>query len=177
MKRNSEYQLRFKRRKKEEAIAVFGGKCQLCGYDKCMGALDFHHLDPAKKKINLGLAIIQWSWEKVKPELDKCILLCANCHRELHYKSVPNHNLINLVRPWIKIICPVCKKKIDTKDNNQIYCSNVCRGLSERKTEHPSKEDLKKLILDDTVSWVKMGKMFGVSDNAVRKWAKQYELI
>mgnify|MGYP005855513707 CR=1 FL=1 len=61
-----------------------------------MGALDFHHLDPQKKDFNLGIAIIQWKWEKVKPELDKCILLCANCHRELHYKQVPTHEFVHL---------------------------------------------------------------------------------
>jgi transcription elongation factor Elf1 len=175
MKKNSEYQLNFKRRKKEEAIAIFGSKCQICGYNKCMGALDFHHLDPTKKDFNLGVAIIQWKWERVKPELDKCILLCANCHRELHYKQVPTHELVNLYRPWIKMTCPVCKEDFDTKNDTQTYCSSSCQTFALRRVVRPSKIELKSLI--STTSWTKMGKMFGVSDNAVRKWAKQYALV
>jgi hypothetical protein len=175
--KNNEYKLKFKRRKKEQAINIFGGKCQVCGYNKCMGALDFHHLDPSKKDENLGLAIIQWKWERVKLELDKCILLCANCHREVHYKQIISHELIKLYRPWIEIVCPVCKKIFNTKNNEQMYCSSSCQSFSLRKCIRPSKEDLKKLVDDKSISWTKMGKMFSVSDNAVRKWAKQYGLI
>jgi transcription elongation factor Elf1 len=175
--KNSEYKLRFKRRKKEQAIKIFGGKCQICGYDKCMGALDFHHLDPSKKDENIGRAIIQWKWERVKPELDKCILLCSNCHREIHYKQVDSHELLNLYKPWIKIICPVCKNEFDTKNEGQIYCSSSCLSFSQRRTVRPSKEELKKLVDDKSIAWTKMGEMFGVSDNAVRKWSRQYGLI
>lgn len=59
-----------------------GGKCSRCGYDKCLAALDFHHKDPSQKSFNVGSVVR--AFEKVKPELDKCELLCANCHRELH---------------------------------------------------------------------------------------------
>lgn len=68
---------------KKEFIKYKGGCCQLCGYNKCDGALEFHHKDPSKKdfQINRGASLI---FEKVKDELDKCALLCANCHREVH---------------------------------------------------------------------------------------------
>lgn len=75
--------LRF-RKNKERMVAYKGGKCSICGYNKCLGALDFHHLDPKKKDIN-WIKIKTWSFEKAKKELDKCILVCSNCHREIHW--------------------------------------------------------------------------------------------
>jgi len=60
-------------------------KCSVCGYNKCENALDFHHTDPLKKEKTVSRLISLISnWDKVKIEIDKCIILCANCHRELH---------------------------------------------------------------------------------------------
>lgn len=75
-----------KRRKKlrEMARMYKGGKCMICGYNRCLGALDFHHLDPSKKEFGVSMKGLTKSWEKIKKELDKCVLICANCHRELH---------------------------------------------------------------------------------------------
>ena len=74
-----------KRRKdlKQKSVDYLGGKCQHCNYSKCIGALDFHHLDPKEKDFGLSNGVVM-GWEKIKTELDKCILLCANCHREEH---------------------------------------------------------------------------------------------
>jgi len=73
-----------KRRRKIRDLAVQykGGKCQICGYNKYPGALDLHHIN-GKKEFGIGDKGYTRSWEKVKTELDKCILVCANCHREL----------------------------------------------------------------------------------------------
>jgi hypothetical protein len=60
-----------------------GGKCKNCGYSKCLAALDFHHLDKNNKKFNISTMLIT-SFTKAKKESKKCILLCANCHREFH---------------------------------------------------------------------------------------------
>lgn len=68
---------------KQLAIEYKGGKCKNCGYNKCNAALEFHHLDPLQKDFGIGNSNCK-SWEKVKKELDKCDLLCANCHREIH---------------------------------------------------------------------------------------------
>lgn len=59
----------------------------LCGYSKCIAALDFHHTDPSKKDFGISSGGYTRSFEKIKDELDKCILVCANCHRELHYNK------------------------------------------------------------------------------------------
>jgi predicted HNH restriction endonuclease len=56
----------------------------ICGYGHCPEALDFHHRDPKQKSFGLSVRGLTRSWEKIQKELDKCILVCANCHREIH---------------------------------------------------------------------------------------------
>ena len=72
-----------RRRIRETAIEYSGGKCAICRYSKSKRALPFHHLDPKKKDFGLSEKGITRSWEKTTRELDKCILLCANCHMEV----------------------------------------------------------------------------------------------
>ena len=75
-----------KRRRKlrEMARASKGSKCAICGYDKCQRALSFHHLDPDKKEFTLSTKGLTRSWSKIEAEIKKCILVCANCHMEIH---------------------------------------------------------------------------------------------
>jgi len=75
-----------KRRKKirEMAREYKGGKCMICGYGKCPDALDFHHRNPKDKEFALSDGGLTRSWDRVKKEIDKCVLICANCHREVH---------------------------------------------------------------------------------------------
>lgn len=75
------------RRNKELAVQYKGGKCTKCDYSKCLGALDFHHRDPKKKDPSWKL-MKAWKFERIIKEIDKCDLLCSNCHRELHYPGV-----------------------------------------------------------------------------------------
>lgn len=69
---------------KQKAIDYKGGECCKCGYKKCNAALEFHHLDPDQKDFAIGSSGHTRSWAKVKAELDKCILVCSNCHKEIH---------------------------------------------------------------------------------------------
>lgn|SRR5882724_6084317 len=69
---------------KKTAIEHKGGKCQKCGYNKCQAALEFHHLKPEEKDFAISRCKNN-SFEKVKKELDKCILICSNCHKEEHW--------------------------------------------------------------------------------------------
>jgi transcription elongation factor Elf1 len=73
-----------RRRIKELVIEYKGGQCIVCGYNKSSAALELHHLDEANKKFGLSMNGMTRSWEKTKAEADKCILVCANCHREIH---------------------------------------------------------------------------------------------
>lgn len=68
---------------KAKGLELLGGKCSKCGYDKCSRALEFHHKDPSTKKNGLA-EYSNTSWPSYKEELDKCIILCANCHAEEH---------------------------------------------------------------------------------------------
>ena len=69
------------------AVEYKGGKCEKCGYNKCLEALEFHHLNPNEKDFMLSDRNLIWSWTQIKEELDKCILVCANCHREIHARK------------------------------------------------------------------------------------------
>lgn len=75
------------RKLKNECVKYKGGKCQKCGYNKCQAALDFHHINPNEKNFSIckkyGCRKFN---DTIKKELDKCILLCANCHREEHWE-------------------------------------------------------------------------------------------
>ncbi len=75
-----------KRRKKirKMALEYKGGKCERCGYDQCLEALEFHHISSSKKDFSVSSRGYTRSWKRVREELDKCSLLCANCHREIH---------------------------------------------------------------------------------------------
>ena len=75
-----------KRRKliKEKAIDYKGSKCEVCGYSRCREALEFHHISDGNKSFGISEKGYTRSWEKVKAEIEKCLLLCANCHREIH---------------------------------------------------------------------------------------------
>ena len=74
------------KKRKVDAVEYKGGCCERCGYNKCIGALEFHHLDPTKKD-GVWTKMRLWGHERLHAELDKCILVCANCHREIHHKD------------------------------------------------------------------------------------------
>jgi len=81
------YNLQREIKRKIQMIEYKGGKCIKCGYNKNIAALDFHHLESDNKDFNI--AHVGGGLEKMKKELDKCILVCSNCHREIHN---PNKN-------------------------------------------------------------------------------------
>ena len=71
-----------RRRLKEAAVKAKGGRCVICGYHKFIGALDLHHIK-GTKEFTIGDSGYTYSKEKLRKELEKCILVCANCHREI----------------------------------------------------------------------------------------------
>lgn len=78
------------RTRKQVAVDLFGGSCQRCGYKKCLGALEFHHMSAISKKASVSSLLRgmtketeQEDWLKALEELQKCVLLCSNCHREV----------------------------------------------------------------------------------------------
>lgn len=83
---NTHHKTQLRRSMKKQAVKIKGGKCQICGYNKCIDALVFHHTDPLVKEFGLSNGETR-SWEKYLKELEKCILVCANCHAEIHIKN------------------------------------------------------------------------------------------
>lgn len=81
-KTKSEAVIDWRKRVKIKLIEYKGGKCQICGYNKCISALEFHHKNPEEKDFTISGQ--SKSFEKLKAEADKCILVCSNCHREIH---------------------------------------------------------------------------------------------
>lgn len=82
--KNKYYVDRRRKKLKQMAVDYKGGKCQLCSYDRCLKALQFHHLNSAKKDFGISRNGHTRSWARIKAELDKCALLCSNCHAEVH---------------------------------------------------------------------------------------------
>jgi len=74
------------RKLKQQMVDYKGGCCQKCGYDKYIGALEFHHINPEEKDFNPSHLKKYTFDDRVKNELDKCVLLCSNCHRETHHE-------------------------------------------------------------------------------------------
>lgn len=71
--------------RKLKLIELFGGKCEKCGYDKNIAAFDFHHKDSFEKKFEIKTQYLKYKTEdEILEEAIKCMLLCSNCHRELH---------------------------------------------------------------------------------------------
>lgn len=78
----SESVIEWRKRTKLKLIEYKGGKCEICEYDRCSRALEFHHKNPEEKDFQISGKSL--SFEKLKNEVDKCILVCSNCHSEIH---------------------------------------------------------------------------------------------
>jgi transposase len=79
----SEAVARRRRRLKETLVAEAGGRCCICGYDKSVAALHFHHMEPAAKEMPVSARGIAYSLATLRAEAKKCVLLCSNCHAEV----------------------------------------------------------------------------------------------
>lgn len=85
MSKQSDRVKRWRKRCKERIITAMGGSCCICKYNKCQSSLALHHLDPKKKDFRFGgIRANPKSWDKIVDELRKCVLVCHNCHNEIH---------------------------------------------------------------------------------------------
>ena len=194
MKRYPYYNIKIRRfRMKSEAVRLKGGKCSDCGWSGNIAAFQFHHKDPSKKEFTISTSP-RVSWEKYWNEIEKCDLLCANCHairhskntapqflvdvenykgRELVVSDVPWKNQVHIFVPKI-YVCLTCKTPYEAIRKEQKYCSDECKNKGKRKCIRPTKKELQHMI--SVMPMTRIGKQYGVSDNAVRKWCKKYQV-
>lgn len=168
-----------RQKRKQELVYIMGGKCSLCGYDKCIAALEFHHVDKSQKERQLSSGNC-YSWEEDVKEVRKCALVCSNCHKEIEFFKLDIETTfdeekckeITAQKEQEKTIncCKKCGKEIDRKAH---YCTE-CWYIISRKTKRPSREELKNLIRDNSLASI--ARMFDVSDSSIQKWCKSYQL-
>lgn len=165
-----------------------GGKCQICGYDKCYQALEFHHINPEEKEFTISYNQNK-SWKTMSKEIKKCTLLCSNCHRELHAGLIDESKLISpfdeekakeieetiekLKKHQISY-CRYCGKEIPYSGSNSTRVCDECSKKQKTKIEKPDRETFKKEIRNN--SFKSLARKYNISDNGIRTWCKQYNL-
>ena len=129
-------------KRKYEAVQMNGGKCMRCGYNKNLAALDFHHRDPNTKKFQIDIrAFSNTNLDTLREELDKCDLLCANCHREEHNPSLDINNISSKLEE--------CNKTSFTNESG-VFALYVVKGFLNLKGRYivlKNAENLTNIIL------------------------------
>ena len=160
-------------KRKYEAVQARGGKCERCGYSANLAALDFHHRNPLTKEFQIDMRVFSnTSLDKLKDELDKCELLCANCHREHHYPDYDMSNVTILTSSCDKnsfssefgSVCPVCGKRFP-KVTGKTFCSKECM---ETNKHYPTKSEVEgqyKLL----GTWEKVASHYGISRRVIQR--------
>lgn len=162
--------------RKKTLVNLAGGKCQICGYDKCLRALTFHHRSPDDKKFELNTSEMKSkNWDLVLLELNKCDLLCVRCHVEIHDKEFEHYINVKVgTSPGEGITnfpCGECG--VDRKHQSPNNLCDACSKNKRRKIERPNFDVLQ--IQIEKLGYTATGRLYGVSDNAIRKWVKSYK--
>jgi hypothetical protein len=186
MSNRSEYVKAWRKRTKQRIIDAFGGGCACCNYKICQEALDLHHLNPNEKEFSFGaIRASPRNWAGLVVELRKCILVCSNCHREIHagIRTVPLEpkRFDEKFTEYKKLLeqepltpCKVCGgPKPKFQKTCSYECANKIKGTI--KWEEWDVLDLKD---KQKMSWEKISELVGCSATGVRKrYTKLTKLI
>jgi hypothetical protein len=181
MSLQSEQVKQWRRGFKKRIVDSMGGCCQICGYDKCEEALELHHIDPNEKDFSISKIRANCkAWVKVTTELRKCILLCANCHREVHNNKAVlpeqytkfNEEFADYKFKQHYNKCPLCDKN---KLKSHKYCSTQCSSHSRQKLDW-SIIDLESLY-KDLKTKIAVAKHLSVSEVTIRKRLKRLGIV
>lgn len=158
---------------KKRAVEYKGGNCERCGYSRCLSALQFHHIDPSKKDFSPG-GNHSVAWSRMQLELDKCALLCSNCHIEVHAEisAKANRKARNYQEGTQR-----------QKEASPVFVPNTCPGCGKRLARHnktcqgcrpavykiawPDISVIKALVTK--TSFEEAARQLKVSSNAIRK--------
>jgi len=178
MKQSNSYQNQKIRglKRKYEYILSQGGKCEFCGYNKNIAALEFHHKNPNEKEFQIDLRrFSNCNIQKLEKELNKCMILCANCHREIHNleltieqveKTTQESNVISFNNKFGRV-CFICEKRFP-KIKGKKYCSKECRIKAQGKDKYPSKEELE-IKYKEIGSWQKVANHYKLTRRIIQR--------
>jgi hypothetical protein len=139
--------------------------CYKCGYNKHSAALHFHHINKNDKKFEIS-SNIHLPLNLIQEEIEKCKVICANCHAEEHFKDSSKLELKNKKE---------CKKRPEKRSGNSLKRKDYpLPKTSKRISVCPPKEELELLIWQ--IPTTKIAEKYGVSDKAIEKWCKKYSI-
>lgn len=179
MKSNSDKVKDWRKNTKIRIVSAMGGRCQICGYNKCNNALELHHIDPSQKELSFSkIRANPKSWDKIVTELKKSILLCSNCHKEVHagiadlpetysvfdesYTNYKNHNTRTDV-------CQDDNCNNLLSDSQKKYCSIECSNKNMPDATKYDWSDLYDLKYNQKLSNTSIAKLKGCSETSIRK--------
>ena len=166
----------WRRNTKQKLVEALGSCCQICQYSRSNSALELHHIDPNEKEFALSkyMSSSVKSWDSLKEEASKCILLCANCHREVHDKTVElpttfqkfDESLVTSHKQKPKDT--PCLKCGILKDHKLTFCSHQCADFNRRKLDL-TKDKLEEYLITYNGNLTTIAKLLNISDNGFKK--------
>ncbi len=165
-------------RRKIKLIEMLGGGCSACGYKNNLAALEFHHEDPNLKDDKLDMrTLANRSWDFILKEVEKCKLLCSNCHREHHNPELEIEKISFIlmghdkrIEEKVVVNKPKCIDCGDEINYRHIRCSD-CSNKNKRKVERPDLKLLHDELNENGVTWC--SKKYGVSRKTIHRWLER----
>lgn len=179
---------------KQKLVDLKGGKCEICGYDKCLNALEFHHIDRSTKSFALNIGNFRKSFDLLEKEVNKCKLVCANCHREIHYQENEERReklIINHKGSKATAMNKLNYNSVLSDFNNGLYQQEIAEkyGVSlatikrfmqknniSRKHIKITKEEIL-TYCQETATYAHLSKKTGYSVSALKKYCIKNNLI
>jgi len=182
---NSQQVKDWRQKTKTRIVEAFGGECAECGYRRTNSALALHHLDPSEKDFSLGsIRANPRSWDKIVVELRKCVMLCHNCHTEVHdgIRMLPtnirrfNEDFADYKQKLKNEKQTFCLRGgcNNPKESTAKFCSQKCSVANWKENSSPVQwDDYDIVSLLEYKSMNQLGKHLQCSGTAIKKWLKR----